>query len=271
MPALADWPLLVEPAQLLPQLAEPSLIIVDLSSALAYADGHIPGARWVDPRRTLLGTAPAAGLLPPLNQLEALFGELGHREDAHYLVYDDEGGGWAGRFVWILDVIGHQRVHYLNGGLHAWKQEGLPLSTEVPQAHSGRVALSLSETPSASCEYLKSRLGAEDLCVWDARSAAEYRGERVLAARGGHIPGAKHFEWTAGMDAQRALRIRADIRERLAAAGISADKEVITHCQSHHRSGFTYLLARVLGFARIKAYPGSWGEWGNRTDTPIEN
>jgi len=267
----SDWPLVVEPTQALPFLDADDLIVVDLCSALRYSEGHILGARWLDPKRTQLGRPPAPGFAPELAQLEALFGELGHHPEAVYLVYDDEGGGWAGRFIWLLDMIGHKRMHVINGGLQAWLEEGLPLSQDIPEAHTGRAALTLQDAPSASGDYLKSRLGAEDLVIWDARSAAEYRGEKVFAARGGHIPGAVNFEWTAAMDRQRALRIRQDIKERLQALGITPDKEIITHCQTHHRSGFTYLVARSLGFPRIKAYPGSWAEWGNLPDTPIEN
>jgi len=267
----SDWPLVVEPAQVLSVLGATNLIVVDLCSALRYAEGHLPGARWLDAKRTQLGTAPAPGAAPEQAQLELLFAELGHQPDSVYLVYDDEGGGWAGRFIWLLDVIGHKRMHYLNGGLSAWLDEGLPLSQQIPAPHTGRLCLTLNAAPSASFQYIKGRLGAADLVIWDARSAAEYHGERVFAARAGHIPGAVHFEWTAAMDRQRSLRIRTDIKERLAALGITQDKEVITHCQSHHRSGFTYLIARSLNFPRIKAYPGSWYEWGNRADTPIEN
>src|SRR5690606_40923155 len=90
--------------------------------------------------------------------------------------------------------------------------------------------------------YLRSRLGADDLVVWDARSPAESRGEKVLAAKGGHIPGAINFEWTAGMDGARALRIRAEIGERLRALGITPDKEIISHRSEERRSGFTYLV-----------------------------
>ena len=102
------------------------------------------------------------------------------------------------------------------------------------------------------------------------RGADEYRGEKVLTARGGHIPGAINFEWTAGMDPERQLRIREDLAAELEGLGITRDKEIITHCQTHHRSGFTYLAAKALGYPRVKAYAGSWGEWGNHPDTPIE-
>nr|WP_298142468.1 rhodanese-like domain-containing protein [uncultured Pseudomonas sp.] len=270
MNAFTALPLLIEPSDLASRLNADELILVDLSSAERYAAGHIPGARFVDPKRTQLGQPPAPGLLPEHEQLERLFAELGHRADAVYVVYDDEGGGWAGRFIWLLDVIGHQHYHYLNGGLHAWQADGRRLSTEVPSAHSGTLELTLHDTPTATCDYLQSRLGANDLVIWDARSPAEYRGEKVLASKAGHIPGAVNFEWTAGMDEARALRMRRDLPEVLQALGITPDKEIITHCQTHHRSGFTYLAAKALGYPRVKAYAGSWGEWGNRPDTPVE-
>lgn len=271
MSAFSGLGLLLEPADLAARLDAPELILVDLTSEARYAQGHIPGARFVDFRRTQLGQPPAPGLLPPLEQLQALFDELGHRPEAVYVVYDDEGGGWAGRFIWLLDVIGHARYHYLNGGLHAWLAEQRPLQQEFPAPAAGPAApLVLHDEPTASRAYLESRLGAADLAIWDARSPAEYRGEKVLAARGGHIPGAANFEWTAGMDGQRALRIRSDLRQILTGLGITPDKEVITHCQTHHRSGFTYLAAKALGYPRVKAYAGSWSEWGNLPDTPIE-
>jgi thiosulfate/3-mercaptopyruvate sulfurtransferase len=270
MSAFAALPLVIEPADLAARLSAPELILVDLTSAARYAEGHIPGAYFVDPKRTQLGQPPAPGLLPTQAQLEALFAELGHNPDAVYVVYDDEGGGWAGRFIWLLDVLGHSRYHYLNGGLPAWLAEQRELSGATPAKHSAALTLCLQQAPCASREYLQSRLGAADLAIWDARSAAEYRGEKVLAAKAGHIPGAVNFEWTLAMDPARNLRIRGDMQQILLELGISPDKELITHCQTHHRSGFTYLIAKALGYPRVKAYAGSWGEWGNHPDTPIE-
>lgn len=270
MSVFAALPLVIEPADLATRLNAAELILVDLCSATRYAAGHIPGAHWVDPKDTQQGQAPAPGLLPSQTQLENLFAGLGHNPDAVYVVYDDEGGGWAGRFIWLLDVIGHTRYHYLNGGLNAWLAEQRVLSQDIPAKHSAAISLTLQESPSASLEYLQSRLGAADLAIWDARSAAEYRGEKVLAAKAGHIPGAVNFDWTLAMDTAHNLRIRPDMRQILLGLGVTPDKEVITHCQTHHRSGLTYLIAKALGYPRVKAYAGSWGEWGNHPDTPIE-
>jgi 3-mercaptopyruvate sulfurtransferase SseA len=271
MPDFSGLPLVIEPCDLEQRLEAPGLILVDLTSVARYQSGHIPGARFVDPKRTQLGQPPAPGLLPALADLEALFGELGHNPGATYVVYDDEGGGWAGRFIWLLDVIGHSKYHYLNGGILAWEAEQLPLDSMVPVPAGGPVKLVLHDEPTATREYLQSRLGASDLAIWDARGPLEYSGAKPLAAKAGHIPGAVNYEWTAGMDKERNLRIRPDIAFVLNSLGISPDKEIITHCQTHHRSGFTYLVAKHLGYPRVKGYAGSWGEWGNHPDTPVES
>ncbi|MFS0825746.1 rhodanese-like domain-containing protein [Pseudomonas phoenicis] len=268
MTDFSGLPLVIEAADLLPRLDASELILVDLTSASRYAAGHVPGARWVDSKRTQLGQPPAPGLLPSQAALEKLFADLGHRDDAVYVVYDEEGGSWAGRFIWLLDVIGHTRYHYLNGGIHAWPTDAL--STEVPASAPTDVALQLHAEPTATREYLQSRLGAADLAIWDARAPEEFDGRKVLAVRGGHIPGATNLEWTAAMDPADHLRIRRDAAELLSAHGITSDKEVVTHCQSHRRSGFTYLVAKALGYPRVKAYAGSWSEWGNHPDTPVD-
>ncbi|WP_022961379.1 rhodanese-like domain-containing protein [Halopseudomonas pelagia] len=273
MPSIT-LPLLIEPQTLSALLdsGKPlkNLRLVDLSSQEQYLQAHVPGAVHLAPSRTS-SPAPRPGLLPELSQLEQLFGELGHHPDLHYVVYDDEGGGWAGRFIWILDSIGHCHYSYLNGGIKAWQQDGLKIETQVNQATPSLVRLTLNPGASIDADELKKSLAQPDFVVWDARSPAEYRGEKVLAERGGHIPGAVNFEWTAGMDTQRGLRLRNDLREQLQQLGLTPDKNIVTHCQTHHRSGFTYLAAKILGYPRIRAYAGSWSEWGNLPDSPIEH
>ena len=93
MPDFSGLPLVIEPDDLLARLDAPELILVDLTSTARYANGHLPGAHFVEPKRTQLGQPPAPGLLPTQAALEALFGELGHNPNAVYVVYDDEGGG----------------------------------------------------------------------------------------------------------------------------------------------------------------------------------
>ena len=121
----------------------------------------------------------------------------------------------------------------------------------------------------AEVDDIVPRLEEPDFRVWDARSRAEYEGARSASRRAGHIPGAVHCEWTELMDPSRHYRIREDARDYLADRGLTPDREIVTHCQSHHRSGFTYLVARLMDYPRIRGYHGSWSEWGNRDDTPV--
>ncbi|UYM17928.1 sulfurtransferase [Endozoicomonas euniceicola] len=262
-------PLILEPAELEHHLHDSNLLIVDLCNPQLYAQAHVPGAVNIAPQHLVAGTPPATGKLPPVKQLEELFSRLGYTGNEHIVVYDDEGGGWAGRFIWTLDVIGHKNYSYLNGGIHAWLKEGYRTENEPVQAEPTRVSLSIDPSVIASKDYILTRLENANTAIWDARSPAEYAGEKVLALRGGHIPGAINFEWTSAMDPARNYRIRENLPEILAGLGMSREKDIITHCQTHHRSGFTYLVAKVLGFNSVRAYDGSWSEWGNLADTPI--
>ena len=98
--------------------------------------------------------------------------------------------------------------------------------------------------------------------IIDVRSPSEFAED--------HVPGAINLEWNSGLDPARNQRVRTDIAQWLARQGITPDQEVITHCQTHRRSGFSYVVAKALGYPRVKAYAGSWSEWGNLPDTPIE-
>lgn len=263
-------PRLLEPEELEPLLSESGLLIIDLCNDQLYSRMHIPGAVHVSPQELMCGTPPATGKLPSKEQLAALFSRIGLTGDRHVVVYDDEGGGWAGRFIWTLDVIGHNNWSYLNGGFVAWHNENHPVTSDIPVPQAVERDIDINPSPIIEAEEIMAQLSSGDLLIWDARSLAEYTGERVMASKGGHIPGAIHCEWTSMMDSDRNLRVREDALERLAELGFTPDKPVATHCQSHHRSGFTYLLGRLLNFENIRGYHGSWSEWGNREDTPVE-
>lgn len=265
-------PFVIEPTQLAALLAQPTaskLLIIDMCNEQNYLQGHIDSAIHVPPQKIVVGTPPVPGKIASVEQLNRVFSFLGLTPDTHVVVYDDEGGGWAGRMIWTLDAIGHKNYSYLNGGLHAWIASGQSLTQEIPTLTPSKTDLKIDPKVVIEIPDIIAELDRADFVVWDARSPAEYRGERVMGMKGGHIPGAINAEWTSLMDRQNGLRIRKDAKEYLASLGLTADKRMITHCQSHHRSGFTYLVGKALGFD-IRAYHGSWAEWGNHPTTPVE-
>lgn len=263
--------LILEPATLEALLGSPDLLVVDLCQPQNWRAAHIPGAVHVNPSELVSGIPPASGSLPPLGQLRALFARIGYAPDKHIVAYDDEGGGWAGRFLWTLEIIGHKRYSYLNGGLYAWYHEKHPVTTEVAGVTPATVDLSLHQDAIADLAEVRAAIGDPAIRIWDARSREEYLGLRSSTLRAGHIPGAVNLDWLELMDRTRNLRLlpEAQLRKKLADIGIKPEHTIITHCQSHHRSGLSWLVARALGF-QAKAYAASWGEWGNREDTPVE-
>lgn len=267
-------PLLLEPAELAERLDDDNLRIVDLSPGEIFAEHHVPGAQHLAYSALTHSRPPVAGLVPPEEDLVASFSALGIGPQTHVIAMDAEGGGAAGRLLWTLELLGHERVSMLDGGLRAWVYEGFPIE-RGPAVPPTPATFESHRTPEreANAEWILGQQDRRDLCVLDARSAEEYRGLSVRAARAGHIPGAVHFEWTRGMDRERNLRLRdhAQLRDDLAALGITPDREIVTYCHSHHRSAFSYAMLRALGYQRVRGYPGSWSDWGNRDDTPVES
>ena len=248
----------------------PPPLLVQVTSREAYSAGHPPGAVLVAPEELVSGTPPVTGALPSAERLTRLFRRIGLAPDREVVLFDDEGGGWAGRLAWTLDVVGHPRWRYLDGGLRAWRAAGLPLKTAPAPSAPCNVDIAIHPAPIAEAEELLARLADPDLLVWDCRSAEEYAGRRVTARRAGHIPGAINLDWLELMDVERDLRLIEHLPERLAERGIVPERDVVVHCHTHHRSGLAYMAARLCGFPRIRAYPGSWAEWGNRDDTPVQ-
>jgi len=245
-------------------------LVVQVVEAASFRAAHVPGAILVEPRELVSGIPPATGRLPSLARLTALFARIGYRPHMGIVACDDEGGGWAGRFLWTLDVIGHRNWAYLNGGIHAWiaagrRTETGPSGTPEPT----RVALEIDPRPIAEADDVLNAIGDPTQVILDVRSPEEFNGLRRAARRAGHVPGAVNLDWLALKNRADSQRLVGDVEDLLSRHGIGPEKTVITHCQTHHRSGLSYLIGRLLGYPNIKAYHGSWSEWGNRDDLPV--
>jgi len=262
----------IEPDDLESNLHNPDVVIVDLCKAKQYRKAHIPGAHFVNYPDIIRIDKPMMGLLPFDEDFSRLLSNLGITADTHVVAYDDEGGGCASRFIWTLHVFGHSKTSLLNGGLFSWANEGHPLSRDIPENTASQYHPGNTGNHTVDRAYILQHLDDDRVSLLDARSLNEYTGKKKFANRGGHIPGAKRYEWTDAMDRSNNLRLLpADIiQQQLDRLGITKDKEVIVYCQTHHRSAFSYVMLKALGYEDVKGYPGSWSDWGNRDDTPVE-
>ena len=265
-------PLIIEPDALQAQLGQTNVLIADLCKPEVYARTHLPGAVHLDYMQVIAAFNPGMGLLPGETQLSELFSSIGMTPGTHVVAYDDEGGGRAARLLWTLEMIGHRSYALLNGGIHAWAAENRPLTAEAAAPPRSRYPVTIQGEAGADKPYILEHLNDPGVVLLDCRSPAEYAGRKSFARRAGHIPGAVNFEWTNAIDPQRALRLRPaqEIGPALRGLGVSPEKEVITYCQTHHRSAHTYIVLKSLGYEKIKGYAGSWSEWGNDLETPVE-
>jgi thiosulfate/3-mercaptopyruvate sulfurtransferase len=265
-------PLLIEPDELEKSLGYDNILIVDLNKAETYLKMHIPGAVHLEYLRIVAGHPPVMGLVPDDATLATLFSSLGIDEHTHVIAYDDEGGGRAARLLWTLEVAGHTHASLLNGGLHSWANEGHTLDSEPVPPTAKTFRVSRNTAPVADSAYIISRLDNADCRLLDVRTPAEYNGLKRFAERAGHIPGAVNLNWTEAIDTTRNMRFKPDedLQALLTPLGIIPDREVITYCQTHHRSAHTYVVLKHLGYERVRGYPGSWSDWGNNSELPLE-
>ena len=266
--------LLIEPEQLLPYLGHELLRVVDLSRASVYEQLHVPHAMHLQPKYLVAQQENANGVLPDGAGLQGLIEKLNISPQHHVVVYDDEGGAWAGRLIWNLHCLGFNHTSLINGGIHAWLGAGLPTTTDIDKVTpvSELVQVNLNSLQQYRVEYneLLQQVQQQNIQLWDCRTNEEYTGLRLAARRGGHIPNALHFEWSTALNRENHLKLHPLERtqQRLEQLGFNLQQPVVVYCQSHHRSGLAYILARLLNW-QVRAYDGAWSEWGNRLDSPI--
>ncbi|WP_396627199.1 sulfurtransferase [Luteitalea sp.] len=267
----ANPQLLITPDALAAQLAAGDTpLLLDLRPADAWAAGHLPGAVHLDLFGVSLIDTDPAPLRAFLWILEHLLASRGVEAGRRVIVYDEKSGMRAARAFWALEFFGHPRTQQLDGGFGAWQAGGHPVSTEPVAPVASTWTGTPVEERVASYRHVWDRLKATDVAILDTRSDGEYQGTLVRSARGGRIPGAVQVEWTTNLRPDGSFKSSDELRAMYEPLGVTPDKEVLTYCQGGYRAAHGYLALRLLGYPRVRNYVGSWKEWGDRLELPIE-
>jgi len=271
MTGYANPGLLTTPAALGEALKKPQKpLLIDLRPPEDFAHGHIPGAVHLDLWGVSLIDTDPAPLRAFMWMIDHLFNLRGVNASTPVVVYDEQSGVRAARAFWFLEYFGHPHVQLLDGGFGAWVRAGLPVTREASAAVPSTWTGTPQERAIATWRDVKARLHDPDVAIVDTRTDAEHNGTNVRAKRGGAIPGAVHIEWTRNLGPDGAFKPADELRAMYESAGVTPDKEVITYCQGGYRAAHGYLVLRLLGYPRVRNYTGSWKEWGDREDLPIE-
>jgi len=243
-----------------------------------YDEGHIAGAvklHWRDDlqddlERDVIGK----------EAFESLLASRGIGNDTTVVVYGDKNNWFAAYAYWYLKLYGHADVRILDGGRQKWIDEGRGLSTDDPRpAQASYSAQELDESIRAYRDYVRETIEAGGKNLVDVRSPAEYAGELMAppgyeqegASRMGHIPTAQSIPWAQAVQDDGTFKTADALRELYGAKGITPDKETIAYCRIGERSAHTWFVLReLLGYENVRNYDGSWTEWGNLVDVPIE-
>jgi thiosulfate/3-mercaptopyruvate sulfurtransferase len=260
-------------------LAEPGLVVAEVDeNPDLYDEGHIPGAvklHWQDDLQDDLVRDVVSK-----QAFERLMGERGIANDSTVVLYGDKNNWFAAYAYWYLKIYGHEDVRLLDGGRQKWIEEGRELTAEPSAPASvAYAAKDRDETIRIRRDEVLAGLDDAAIALVDVRSPQEYSGELMAppgyeqegAARTGHIPGAASVPWATAVRDDGTFKSPDELREIYGSKGISPDKEVRAYCRIGERSAHTWFVLReLLGYEDVKNYDGSWTEWGNLVDVPIE-
>jgi thiosulfate/3-mercaptopyruvate sulfurtransferase len=256
---------LISAKELAGRLSDDNLIIVDCRSYKEYSEGHIPRAVNLDLFAFHWFDTSKSGMEGFENQARQIFSFVGITGQKKVVFYDGTSGMLAARGVWMLLYFSHQNVAMLDGGLKKWQAEGFDIETKTngysPAKFDGRPNPNLI----AGYEYILENLGK--IVLIDARSKEEYDGDVIRGARRGHIPRAVNVDFNLNISDDGTLK---DDGTLSAFYKIPKDSQIVTYCQGAYRAANTFVALKKLGFENVRVYLGSWGEWSNRVDLPVE-
>jgi len=259
---------------------DPSIRLVESNEdILLYDVGHIPGAVKVD-WHVDLNDAVVRDYISKA-QFEALMSRLGIANDTTVVFYGDKNNWWATYAYWVFQLFGHTNAKIMDGGRMKWVAEGRELSREVPTYPATTYAAQeRNDAPIRAFRADVLEHVAAGLPLVDVRSPGEYKGELLHMAdypqegslRGGHIPGAKSVPWARAANPDGTFKSAADLRAIYEEEqGLKPSDDVVAYCRIGERSSHSwFVLTRLLGYPTVRNYDGSWTEWGNGVQLPIE-
>jgi len=243
----------------------------------SYDSGHIPGAvgwNW----QTQLQDHPSRNIVPK-DDFEQLLEVAGISNDTTIVLYGDNNNWFAAWAYWLLKYYGHEDVRLLDGGRKKWEAENRELTNEVPDYEVGSYSIDQStEELRAYRDTVREQLESRNFGLVDVRSPEEFSGEKLGpeglnegAQRGGHIPGASNIPWSKAVNEDGTFKSKGELKQLYESEGITPDKEVVAYCRIGERSAHSwFVLNELLGYPNVRNYDGSWTEWGNLINAPIE-
>jgi thiosulfate/3-mercaptopyruvate sulfurtransferase len=263
---------LIEPDELVKFLGG-NHIIIDARKPEYFKGGHIPGAVPFSTYGLLAEDTSVDGIRRFAETMANRFMMAGVTPDRPVVVYDDDTGMYAARELWMLEFLGHRNVRMLHGGLNFWRRVGGPIDTDidVPTVRTKPFKPSLTTGFLAGSEEVARRIGTWNFWLIDVRDDLAWSGREKAACcrRHGHIPHAKHIEWTKFLSNGR-FKSPSEILELIEGHGINPRHDIVVYCHRGARSANTVYALRSAGIHSARNFVGSWHEWSAHADLPIE-